>query len=59
MRNNKFMTGMTTGAIIGAAMGMMMSPDMDKRTKKKIRRSGKAIKNMATDMYSGISNWMR
>ncbi|MBU5592891.1 YtxH domain-containing protein [Clostridium sp. MSJ-4] len=53
------MTGMTTGAIIGAAMGMMMSPDMDKRTKKKIRRSGKAIKNMATDMYSGMSNWMR
>ncbi len=50
-----FMSGMTTGAIIGAAVGIMLMPEMDKDTKKKIKRIDSMILNAA----GGIYNTMR
>ncbi|WP_242947067.1 YtxH domain-containing protein [Clostridium haemolyticum] len=32
---HRFLKGLTTGAIIGATAGIMMLPQMDKRTRKK------------------------
>lgn len=57
MRNG-FVSGVTTGAVIGAAIGMMMLPEMDRNTRKKIKRSSKMIKNMASGM-TGMMDWMR
>lgn len=59
MKKTKFITGMTTGIAIGAAVSMMSTDMVDKKTKKKIRRSGKAIRNVADGMYSGISSFMK
>lgn len=57
--NNRFITGITTGAIIGAAVGMMVMPELDRNTKRKIRRTGKIAKHMAGDMYSNMMHWMK
>lgn len=47
-----FISGMTTGAIIGAAVGVMMLPEMDRSTRKKIKRFDRMVMNMAGQMYS-------
>lgn len=57
--NNRFITGITTGAIIGAAVGMMVMPGLDRNTKRKIRRTGKMARHMAGDMYSNMMRFMR
>ncbi len=56
---NSFITGVTTGAIIGTAIGMMAMPQVDRSTKRRMRKSGKVMKNMAEDMYDNMVKWMR
>lgn len=48
-----------TGAIVGAAVGMMLMPEMDRSTKRKIKRTSKNIMNTAEGMYDGMMNWMK
>lgn len=43
-----------TGALMGAAVGMMLIPGMDRGTKKRIRKTAKYMKNMAEDVYDGM-----
>ncbi|GLC29198.1 YtxH domain-containing protein [Clostridium omnivorum] len=49
-----YFKGIATGAMIGAAAGMLISPQLDRHTKKRIRRSSNmmmgAIGNMMDDM---------
>lgn len=52
----RFVNGITTGAIIGAAVGMMVVPQLDRSTRKRIRRSGKMAMNMAGDIYESMMN---
>lgn len=52
----KFVSGITTGALIGATLGMMVMPKIDWRTRHKIKRTGRAIKNAAEGMYDGMKN---
>ena len=51
----KFINGITTGAIIGAAIGMMVVPELDRTTRKKIQRSSKMMRNMAGDIYDNMA----
>ncbi|MCT8978344.1 YtxH domain-containing protein [Clostridium sp. CX1] len=46
------------GAIVGAAVGMMMMPDLDRSTKRKIRRTAKFMKNVAEDAFDGMKGRM-
>ena len=55
----KFISGITTGAIIGATVGMMVVPQLDRNTRKKIRRSSKMAMNMAGDIYESMMNFKR
>ncbi|GAA0745086.1 YtxH domain-containing protein [Clostridium oceanicum] len=51
----KFISGM----MLGVAAGMMLSPQIDKKTKRKIKRSGKNMMNMAEDMYDNVRYFMK
>lgn len=55
----KFVAGVTAGAMIGVAAGMMMSPSIDRSTKRKIRRSGRYMMEMAEDAYHSMKHMMR
>lgn len=52
----KFFSGMTTGAVLGAVAGMMIAPQLDRNTRKKFKRSGRMIKNMAESMYDNMTS---
>ncbi|OPJ59004.1 YtxH domain-containing protein [Clostridium oryzae] len=49
-----FISGMTTGAIIGAAMGIMVIPRMDRNTVRKLKRVDRMVMNAADNIYSSI-----
>ena len=44
-----------TGAVIGAAIGMMIVPQLDRSTKKKIVKSSKMVARAASDIYDTMS----
>ncbi|NMM65048.1 YtxH domain-containing protein [Clostridium sp. P21] len=47
-----------TGALVGAALGMMLVPGMDRTTRKRIKRTAKYMKNMAEDAYDNMRDKM-
>lgn len=55
----RFITGITTGAIIGAAAGMIIAPNLDRNTKRMLKRSGKYVKNVAEDAFDNVRNMAR
>ncbi len=54
----KFVAGMTAGALMGAAMGMMLMPGMDRSTKRRIRKATKYVKDAAGDAYDDMRGRM-
>lgn len=52
-----FIKGITTGAIVGTAIGMMFMPELDRGTRKKIKRSGRMVRHMAGDVYDTMKRW--
>lgn len=56
---NKFVGGVTTGAIVGAAFGLMVLPHLDKKTQKAFKRAGKKVVNTAGESYVDIMRWMK
>lgn len=55
----KFIKGVTTGAVIGAVASIMLMPEFDRDTKRKIRRSRKMIGDAAEDIYDNIRGWAK
>lgn len=45
-----------TGAIIGTAIGMMIAPELDKGTRRKIRRTSKYLRSSMGNIYSKMSD---
>ena len=62
MRNSHnaggFVSGIATGAMVGMAMGAAMGMNADNATKRKVRRTKKAVKNFTNDVYGNMSKWM-
>lgn len=54
----KFIKGITAGALIGAAAGMLIAPGLNRSTKKKIRRSRNLIGDAAEDIFDNVRHWM-
>lgn len=52
----KLMTGLATGAIVGAAVGMVVLPQLDRKTQKKMRKAGRLIMSAAEDTYDTITS---
>ncbi|MGH4123117.1 MAG: YtxH domain-containing protein [Clostridium sp.] len=54
----KFVSTITTGAIIGVVAASMLVPNMDRNTKRRVRKTGKMVKNMAEDMYDSVKDYI-
>ncbi|WP_125461012.1 YtxH domain-containing protein [Clostridium taeniosporum] len=54
MRN--FTKGIVAGALVSTAVGIMVMPNLDRRTQRRMRRAGSRIKNMAEDTYENMMN---
>ena len=54
-----FIKGITAGALIGATAGMIIAPQLDRSTKRRIRKSGRMMANAAEDMYGTVKGWMK
>lgn len=54
----RFIKGVTTGALIGAAAGMLMAPDLNRSTRKRIKKSRHMINNAAEDIFHNIKHWI-
>lgn len=54
----KFAKGLLMGATIGAALEMMMMPQMDRRTQRYMRRAARRMRDVADSAYDGIHDWM-
>ena len=50
----KIVRSLTVGMVVGAAVGMMVMPSLDKRTQKAIRKAGRRVTGMAEDSM----HWM-
>jgi gas vesicle protein len=56
--HSRFVSTITTGAIIGAVASAMLIPNMDRSTKRRVRKTGKMVKNMAEDMYDSVKDYI-
>jgi gas vesicle protein len=54
----RFIKGLTTGALIGAAAGMMMVPEMSRKTRKMLKRSNRTMMNTAENLVDAMKNMM-
>lgn len=51
---SKFVKGITAGAIIGTAVGMFVIPNLDRGTKRKLKRTSKVIKCMTDGICNNV-----
>ena len=56
--HNKFISTIAAGAIIGVAAGVMLIPNMDRSTRKRAKKTGKIVMNMAGDMYDSVKDYI-
>ena len=50
----KYINGMVAGLIVGATVGVLLLPKLDKKTQRKIRRAGQKILDFAEDSYDDM-----
>ena len=50
----KIMTSLTTGLIVGAAVGLMVAPNLDRKTQRAIKKVGKTVLDFAEDSVHWI-----
>ena len=46
------------GTIFGVAIGMMVLPELDRKTQRNLRRTGRKIKCIAGDAYGNILEYI-
>ena len=51
--------GITAGAIIGAAAGMMILPQMDRGTRRRLKKTGRVVRNTAGNAYDNMRSFIR
>lgn len=55
----RFIKGMAAGILIGVAAEMMMLPNCDRRTRRRMKRVGARMRGMMEDTYGGMYNLIR
>ena len=55
----RFIKGMAAGVVIGVAVEMMMLPNCDRRTRRRMKRAGEKMRSMMEDTYDGMQNFIR
>ena len=56
--HSKFMSTITAGAIIGVVAGTMLIPNMDRNTRRRAKKTGKMVMNIAGGMYDSMKDYM-
>ena len=56
--HGKFISTITTGAIIGVVASAMLIPNMDRSTKRRVKKTGKIVRNIAEDMYDSVKDYI-
>lgn len=55
----KVMKGMVVGAVVGATIGIMAFPELDRRTQRNIKRTRKRVMGMAEDAYGNMIHYIK
>jgi hypothetical protein len=55
---SKFVSKVAAGTIIGVLAGAMLLPNMDRSTKRRVRKVGKMVSNMAGDVFDNMKDHM-
>lgn len=55
----RYIRGVVTGAVIGTAVGMMLLPELDRKTHKRVKKMGKKLAHVAEDRYDNVMDWVR
>lgn len=55
----RMLGGLTAGIIIGAAASMMVLPQMDSRTRRKVNRTTRKFMNTAGDFIHDIKDYSK
>lgn len=55
----RFLKGVATGMVLGAAAGFMLVPQMDRRTRRRLERAGRRTMSFAGDLIDNISSMRR
>lgn len=50
---------MIAGTLIGTAAGLMLVPQMDRRTRKRFERAGRRITDFTSNLWDGMSESRR
>ena len=56
---SKLIKGMAAGALIGTAVGIAMLPQLDRRTKRTMRRAGRKLAHVASDTVENMMSMMK
>lgn len=54
----KVIKSLAIGTIFGVAIGMMVVPELDRKTQRNIRRTSKKLKCVAGDAYDNILDYI-
>ena len=54
----KVIKSLAIGTIFGVAIGMMVLPELDRKTQRNIRRTSKKLKSVAGDAYDNILDYI-
>lgn len=56
---NRFLSGIATGAVLGAAAGMLMVPQLDRGARRRLKRTSRNVMNMTGNMMGNMKGMMR
>lgn len=54
----KVIKSLAIGTVLGMAVGMMVLPELDRKTQRNIRRTSKRLRCAAGDAYDNILDYM-
>ncbi len=55
--HRKFLSTITMVAVSGI-VGAMLIPNMDRSTRRRVKKTGRMVKNMAEDMYDSAKDYI-
>lgn len=55
----KFIKGVVMGAVAGAAIEMVVMPQLDRKTQRNVKKAARRMRHMAGSTYDGIQDWIR
>ena len=54
----KYVNGMIAGLLVGATVGIMVMPQLDRKTQKCVRRKGQKMLDFVEDAYDNVMDRM-